>query len=393
MSILSAPADIGGSALDPIAAAIKNPFNTGVSNGGERPQDFPGGFQIIEYVNGVPNKSTRIDLIGNMMPMQPFPWSGEQRMTKDYYAGNPEPVVQVLGAKEGPLTIKGRFKDKRYRSPSYYGVSYQYSLAINEMRKRGNLIKFGMDGTAGSWWRYGFLERVDFKMNKLSWIDYEIEFFVVSENQPVNNYFAAPEKQSSSAVNQNLIDSAAAFQANYSATPKSMPRSLADIMNGLISDVAKNINLVTNFVATVLNTAQEVENSANRALGLIKNARSSLSKFRRQFDSIVHNFPTLSTATTEANKARDSFKNLGYMSETISGTGTMAAYLVKMQAQFEAIARSVPKARYRVQNGDTLQNISIKFYGISDHWSNIYDHNKLQTTVLAQGTVLEIPNL
>lgn len=394
MSIVSAPADVASVLVDPIAALIKNPFSTSVPNNGERGKDFPGGFVVTEYSHGQPVPATIIKLVGNMMPMQPFPWGGEQRLNKEYYPGNPEAAVQVLGPKEGPLVIKGRFKDKRYRDNSYFGVSYMMANAFDLMRKRGNLVKFGMDGQGGKWWRWGFIEKVDFKMNRLSWVDYEIEFFVISDLQPKNNYFAAPEKQAPDSVNQNLINQAAAFQANYSAVPSSVPQSIAGLLNNLIGDVAKNINLVTNFVSTILSTGQDIANSANRAVGLIKNVRSQISSFNRQFDSIAHTFATFSSdATSAAQQTIAAFKSIHYMQETMGGASFLSSYLAQMQAQFEALAKQVPKARYKVQAGDTLQNISVKFYQIPDHWTDIYDHNHLQSATLVAGTVLEIPNL
>lgn len=381
------------SGIDAVAATIKNPFSTTVGNFGERGPDFPGGFQIIEYVNGQPKLDTIFRFVGNAMPFQPFEWSGEQRLVKDYYPGNPEAVVHVMGAKEGPLPVKGRWKDKRFKDPSYYGVAYQYNLAINEIRKRGNLLKFGMHGMAGDWFRFGFLERGNFKMNKLGWIDYELDFFVVSERQPINNYFAAREKNSPNAINQQLINAAQNFQQNYSAVPTSMPRSISEMMNNITSGIAKNINLVTNFVDTVINTAQSIEDSANRALGLIKNIRAQLSKWTRQIDTIQQNFNNLSHAGDPATIVRDTYKNMKYLHETMAGTHTLSQFLAMMQAQFEALARSVPKARYKVQAKDTLQNISIKFYQSADNWTKIADHNHLQTTVLVPGQILEIPNL
>src|ERR1019366_5197243 len=73
--------------------------------------DFTGGFFIDEYLQGTQlNADTALVLNGTMMPMQPFPWEVEQRLVAEYYPGNPEPSVQVLGPKEGPLTITGRFK-------------------------------------------------------------------------------------------------------------------------------------------------------------------------------------------------------------------------------------------------------------------------------------------
>lgn len=391
MSILDTSAAAGHAAIDPIAATIKNPFSTTINNNGERPQDFPDGFEITEYVDGKPARY--LQLVGNFMPMVPFEWDREQRIAKDYYPGNPEATGHILGIKHGDLTIKGRFKDKKFKDPSYYGVSYQYTQALEQMATRGNLVKFGFEGPGGKWIRWGFLQKPSFKLHKLSLVDYELTFFVVSDTQPVNNYFSADEKQAPVSANNQLIAAAAAFNKSFSSVPTSMPASLADKMNQLINGVAQNINLVTNFVTGIISTAQDVGNSANRALGLIKNARASISVMKRNIDNVSHSFSSFSFATTPAAKTTATFRNIAFVHEAVAGTVPLSSYLAQMQAIFTALAQTIPLARYRVKSGDTLQNISIKFYGIVDHWSDIYDHNKLQTTVLVNGTILEIPKI
>lgn len=391
---------------DSIAGKIKNPFSQKVVNK-DRGADFPNGFEIIEYVNGKPvspidgtpldnagSYGSPLQLAGNLMPFQPFEWSGEQRLVKEYYPGNPEAAVQVLGPKEGPLNIKGRFKDKRYDPVQIpYGSSFQYTKLFEAIRKRGNLLRFGMSGLAGSWFRYGFLEDSNFKMNKLSWIDYSLTFFVVSETQPINNYFVDEPVTAPSTVNSSLITAMQNFQSTYSTIPTSMPQSIASKIQGLISTVAGAVNLVTGFVQTVLSTALEIEQTANRALGLIKNARTTLNSFRSQVDSLTHSFSTLSTQGAPAGQARDTGTNIAYIHEANAGTLSVSQLLAQMQAQFEAISVTVPKARYKVTDGDTLQNISVRFYNIADNWQAIYDHNKLNSTVLVPGTVLEIPKV
>lgn len=396
MSILDSAAESGHAALDPIAAKIKNPFNNSVSKGGVQGPDFPAGFEIVEYIDGVPQNQTAsgdITLSGVAMPMQPFPWGAEQRLTKDYYPGNPEPAVHVMGSKQHDLVIHGRFKDKHYQDENYYGAAYEFARALEEMCKRGNLVRFGMQGEDGSWLRYGFLEKVDFKMNKLSWIDYDLSFFVIGENQPRNNYFASPEKATPTALNENLLNAATDFNGTYSQIPDTMPASIADKMNGLINGVAQNINLVTGFVQTILTTAQSVVSSANRALGLIKNARTTLNGFRKQLDGLKSSFSSLTSSGNAVGQARDTYKNKSYIANARTASFSMSAYLAQMQAHFEQLAKTLPIARHKVAPGDTLQKISIKFYGSQDNWDKIYSHNRLANTVLVPGTVLEIPKV
>lgn len=391
MSILDTSAAAGNSALDPITSILKNPFTTAIANNGERPDDFPDGFEITEYING--QKSSYLQLNGNMMPFQPFEWESEQHINKDYYPGNTEAVAHIMGFRQGPLTIKGRFKDKRFKDPAFYGASYEYTRALEAIAQRGNLLRFGFEGPGGKWIRWGFLEKPKFKMNKLSWIDYELEFFVVSEQQPENSFFADPEKEAPDSINFNLIASAADFQSTYSTVPTSMPLSIAGKINQLTNGIAKNINLVTNFVQTVINTGADVAASANRALGLIKNARANISSMTRQVDNVAHTFSSLSFSGTNAQKTTDTYRNMQFIHEAAAATLPLSQYLQHMQTQFEAIAKTIPIGRYRVNKNDTLQNISIKFYGVADYWSKIYDHNKLQSTLLVEGKVLEIPRL
>ncbi len=392
MSILDSSASAIGSVLDPIAAKIKAPFTDAVKGAGERPQDFPEGWEITEYAND--KVINYLQLLGNLMPMIPFEWDSTQHMSKEYYPGNKEAVVHLMGFRQGPVTIKGRFKDKRYKSPDLYGVSYQFVKALEEIAERGNILKFGFEGPGGSWIRWGILEKPKFKMNKLSWIDYELTFVVISDTKPVNDFFSEPEKQAPDSVNTDLIDAAVAFQATYSAIPSSMPASIAGKINQFTSGIAQNINKVTGFVQTVINTGQDINAAAHRALGLIKNARQTIASQCKQVNALTHSFSTL-TNGGETNKAKTihAYKHIAYVNEAVAATLPLSQYLQHMQTQFELIAKTIPIARYRVKLGDTLQNISIKFYGVSDYWSNIYDHNKLQDTILIEGAVLEIPRL
>jgi nucleoid-associated protein YgaU len=64
-----------------------------------------------------------------------------------------------------------------------------------------------------------------------------------------------------------------------------------------------------------------------------------------------------------------------------------------MLLRFKAMQETTPLTRYRVVDGDSLQKISGRFYSNADHWKKIYDHNKLTSTVLVSGSVLEIPKV
>lgn len=390
MSLLSLPGQVAGGVLDPLAKLIKNPFGGGKLS--VNPPDYPNGFQIMEIVDGVDQSKTELKLLGNMLPMIPFKFGGAQHMSKEYYAGNSEPSVHVLGAREDDLTIHGKLKDKRYNE-DLGGVSYEVMQALEKMRIRGNLLRL----TLGGWVRYGFLEKTEFELNKVSDIGYSMTFSIVGFTKPSNNKMIANTKEIPIDVNQDLINQAAAFQANYQAALPS--KTLADLLNGYVNDVATAVALVNNFVSTVVTAAQDVEKVAFRAIGLVQNARTSIYRFQRNVWAFKADFNTLKASANAAAQPvnlthfTDILKIQQTISHSISDSNGLNDMLAQMQTRFSAIAKQTPLARYLVKDGDTLQRIAVKFYGSADSWDRIYDHNKLQTSQLTRGQLLEIPRV
>jgi nucleoid-associated protein YgaU len=173
-----------------------------------------------------------------------------------------------------------------------------------------------------------------------------------------------------------------------------MPQSIGDVLSAIVSDVAANIATVTNFVDTIISAAIDVQSAAFRAIGLIKNAKSLLSSYRRQIGFITGDFSNLSSQISNpAGQFKDTYINTSFISNMSGSISDNTIELAKMQRIFEAIAITVPISRHRVIDGDTLQRIAVKFYGSADNWNKIYTHNKLQTPVLVIGSVLEIPRL
>jgi nucleoid-associated protein YgaU len=387
MSILGAPAAIGGSVLDPIQNFIKNPFSRSAEKPGA--PDFPEGFQIFEFID---NKEPDADkptlrLTGNMLPMIPFEFGGEQRLVKDYYAGHPEPAVQVLGPKEGATVIRGKLKDKKYKDPKFDGVSYAIADALDKMRIRGNLLRI----TLGPWQRYAFLEKSTWKLNRLCEIEYELDFFVVGFEQPKNGKFATKSKLSPEATNQELIDAASDWAAEQ--RDAEYGQSVGDLLNGYIGEVAAAVALVTNFVDTVITQVEDVQKAANRAIGLIKHARSTISRFRRRIGNINLSIASLSSEGNAAARFQSAINSQANLKKAATSSITLSQLLARLQAQFSSIAKQVPAGRHRVRDGDTLQKIAMRFYKRSDDWKKIYDHNNLSSTKLTVGAILEIPRL
>lgn len=397
MGILGNVTDGVTGSIDNILSTFKNPFGNKTAQ--RFAPDFTEGFVIQEYIDGVPGE--RLVLQAENLPKQPFKFGGEQKIVKDYYAGNSEPVVQVLGSREDATTIRGTLKAKRFDNPSgkkeggLYGAPEAFQRQLDAFRIRGNLCQF----TLGEWKRWGFIGKTEFDMQTLARIDYQVTLEIVGFNKPINAKFVDRTKELPFAINKKLIDEVNSLED----APVTMPKTLAGVLNGLTSDMAKAIGLVTNFVDTTLKTAEDVEGSLNRAIGLIKNARANISIFKRRLRTIFLTGSSLGTTAgqqlsglvTDSRKAAainaNALRNGSYILGAMSSTNNLAAILANMQATFEALRKTTPLARYLVKDGDTLQRIAIKFYQNADKWKAIYDHNKLTSTQLSRGSILEIP--
>mgnify|MGYP000567788599 CR=1 FL=1 len=147
--------------------------------------DFRGGFDVIEIIDNV--EKTIADgygfqLLGSFMPQVPFTFGGSQEIKKDYYPGNSDPVVQVLGPRETDVTIKGRLYAKRFKSVDFREICMEFQRQIDSVRVRGNLLRLVL----GDWQRYGYLEEASFDLKRITDIEYTIKFSIVGFTLPKN---------------------------------------------------------------------------------------------------------------------------------------------------------------------------------------------------------------
>lgn len=357
--------------------SIRNPFQKDLKNPAYE-NDFPNGFVISEILsNG--DIGDVVPLIGNMLPKIPFSFGGGQRVKKDFYAGYGEPVVQVLGGEEEDISINGRFKDKRYKNDSLKGASHEFQLLIDAIRKRGNIVKIEL----GEFHRYGIISKVKFDMNRLSEIDYNITFLIIGEKMPSNARFLEETKEAPLAINKKLIEDALAFQLSYDTIPDSVPRSIGETLNDLTSQVASAVNVVTSFVDQIITTVNDVQKSVARAKGLIKYTQNKLKNYK-SFVGSIQPFSDQQALTGKYTASK-------FYSAQIASASDMTRTLERLKLQLSTLAPSVPLGRHFIVNGDNLQKIAIKFYGSPDNWKKIYDYNKLTSTQLQVGKILEIP--
>lgn len=364
--------------LNSASAKVKNPFSSNVQNPLDGP-DFPEGMLIEEILsNG--KAGERVRLVGNMLPKEKLKYGGTQRIKKEFYSGYSEPSMQVFGPEESDVTITGKFKDKRYNR-ELKGASLEVAQLIDAIRIRGNVVRVVL----GEWERYALIQKTDFDLFKISDIDYSITFSIIGFNAPKNAVFLQRNKIYPFAINKELIDAAIGFQDTYSNIPDSVPRSIADLIEGAISGVASAFAAVTGFIDSIITAVQDIGKAIERAKGMIKYAQNKI----RNYKNIVGAFKPF-----DGNQAlTGQYQNAKFYSSSLAAAGGLLALLARLRAQLNTYSGNLPLGRHLVVEGDTLQKISVKFYGLADNWKKIYDFNGLSSTELATGKLLDIPRL
>lgn len=352
--------------------------------------EFQEGLVITEVINGTADEKTSVKLIGLFMPKDTFDDGGKQTVVKTKYAGSSYKSVQILGDDEDDVTIRGTLEERNL-TVDLAGAAEQYKIRLDQIRKTGNILLVSL----GDYWkRYCILEETHFKMHNLKKIDYELKFSVIGVSLPKNYYFVDGKDLDVKTPNNDLLTKAAAHQALLESKPLNVPVTVSDIINSAINDVGSLLTGITSFVDGILGDAEKIVDSATKAVGLIKNARALTVKSMRRLGSIVNDSKNLAPSfLSEREKILETIKNSDYIHKVMTSNKEVNRSLVALQAKLSKYINSIPFKRHLVIDGDSLQKISIKYYGTADHWIAIMEHNKLASTTLVVGSVLEIPRI
>lgn len=368
-------------------------------SGGIKQADWIG-FEILEQIEEA-RSPIRLLLAGNMMPFVPFEFSTEQKISEKFYPGNPEPSVQVLGSREAPLTVKGRLHDKRQNDGNQ--IAYSTKNVLEAICRRGNMVRISL---GDDFVRYGFLVEASFAMRNRTSMEYTLKFFLVSDTEPTQNPIIDGKKTLPRDLTAELQKINENMASNMLLYPDGYPTDIFDRINETISDVSEQVAQVTKFIDSIISAGEKTSAALNRAVSLIASAKSFVHKSAQrvaiiQLDAGVRS-RTLTEGTTYplTERAYPGMKkqNLtsGYRAakstlNTQREMASMQLLLMKVSDQLQAYLDSVSVTRHLVKAGETLQQISVKYYRDVDGWSRIYNHNKLSSTTLTEGTILEIP--
>lgn len=353
--------------------------------------DFTDGMTFVEYVNGLPDSENAVVLFGTFMPKDKFPTGKMQKMSKEYYVGSKYPTVHVLGSQEKDIDISGSFKEYHLKDTSLEGAAVAYKQKFDELVERGNVIKISL----GSYFsKYCILEEADFELIHLKSINYKIKISVIGDKLPANYYLTDSNNVDSTQANNDLIKKVLEHQKLLETKPTTIPVTVTDTINNVINEVSEKIKFVTDFVDGVLTDSEAILDASYKAVALIQNAKSFIAKSNRRIGLITNQATNLvSTNVSPADKKLFEINNLAYLVQIRASNRALTKQLNTIQKNYASYLNTVPLRRYQITQSDSLQRISIKFYGTAEYWNKIMSHNKLASTNLVTGSIIEIPKI
>ncbi len=316
----------------------------------------------------------------------------ELRTSRQDLPGSEEPVEQVLGWNYKPFTVKGAWDDRH----AGQGFAEQTRKDFEALVKRGNPVRYQFEQLSIT----GLIKDFDFLYVRK---DYQTYTFTISPhfryegetvrvdvnksrkifNDPKNAVKKAREGLEAIRAAQEL----ASNRANSRVQQLLKTGVFADI-NSSIEDVEVLISKSEKLVDDeILGPAENATKALNRGAQTMLSAKTAIASLLNKQKSLQASASMSISSLVENLK----FEN---WHRTLAGSARQFVVTSEQSRRdFAYRAQPKPKRLHRVRQGESLYQISTRYYGTPHHWREILASNKLSSIVLQGGELLEIPEI
>ena len=350
----------------------------------------------------------QVILTDRALPYRPVTFTGKQRAEFTWYPGSPVATAQMLGPEEQAFTLKGFWKERFIAVPlspaviaasDVFGTVGVQSLVgvFDTMRRRGQLCQFTWDSIE----RVGYITSFTQTWHNRYDCEWELEFTPISQGEqqvpqvinPMPDVGSAAAAWQDGAYNLNR-----AFGISVGASeppPYSLADTIAATLNVLDDTVLEYSNAVTGAVQNVTQQVLAGPDALNRIIalgeGMKRSTAQTLTSVVEQADGSL--FPllnvdqpddiNLSTATTAA----------VYKYTVRAAVLALRNAAIEQQEEYgEALDPQLLQTFIAPKDID-LRDVSTQFYGEPNQWRVLMLFNRLDTSRVAAGTLLFIPQL
>lgn len=368
-------------------------------------------------------------LTDRALPYMPLSISGKQRAEFNWYPGNPQATVQMLGPEEGTITLKGFWKDKFIQgtgaaqwvgsevselraalgTANTQGASVasvvELVKIVDNMRRMGRRIKLAWDRLI----RYGHIVGFTQTWQTTHYCEWELEFAVVALEEP--------RIESSNPSQPNLGD--VAVQASQwvgdLATAKESYKPSAIVVapelqvwlndfdkqcftasayiSGAASYSAQLVQLGPNTARSVMASVLGVGTTAARSVGTVLDVALT-----EVFAIGSFTAAGVSLVTGETNEFREDSLPFGvqlgatsYQRQIRNATQSIAYSTAVSRWAMQQQLQDELKASFVAKQDTDLRDVSTQFYGTPDNWRDLLIYNGLTSSKLTAGQLIWVP--
>lgn len=302
-----------------------------------------------------------------------------------------EPIEQVLGVEWEPFEIGGQWKDKWAGQGFAMTTFEQFSRFVG----RTPLVRFQL----GRHSLVGIITRLRTQYLTDAEVAWSITFSP-HNNETVGNFRrTAPNETVIKPTAQRVaeIEDTVSVLELQMQIANSIPSTTSDVDDAFdemleLSESVRKVSEAADAVSTESTDSSTLIGSADRAVTKLMGLAASFRQVRGVADT---NLLAIQERTSDVIVAYDDVLATLKCEEWLRSN---QLGLVRLQGsvragEADALSRAAkrPQAVHRASNGESLERISIRYYGTPDNWRAIYDANNLGSLQLTAGQELLIP--
>lgn len=341
-----------------------------------------------------------IVLSGRGLPFRPFELGKEQRVELTWLPGIGEATATVMGPKQPPLQMQGKWADKYLTDANFDPMRTDYPIMLNgvlvatvdeacklfdSLTESGQMVEL-------TWFtqrRTGIISKFTPRWHTVHDVEWSLNIEVIGTGDPLGvPVFAAVT--SIGDVGKQLKNGLAGITSLSLNLPLDLGvgRAIADFTNG-----------IQDLILDVENTLQSFTNGILRPVfairGLISTIRSIEDECNLMRDFMIGRVTQAFSAIDPADQtATDAIEAEAFRREFLAETAALRAQAIAYRNSLaKDIGQTDLAALYYARQGDTLQSISTTYYGSPFEWRRILLYNDLDSTELKPGMMILVPKI
>lgn len=341
------------------------------------------------------------------LPYPNLSFTGTMQTQFTWYPGNPQAVVQVLGAREESTSIHGMWKNRfinvRDTKTGKFTTSQPPAkfndlpvidplalvLIVDQIRRRGNVLRMSWDQIV----RYGFLVKFTHSWVRRTDVEWEMEFAWMSQEIPNKIREIVPPQDTTTTL------------TGFAAAVKTITNAINTVQNGI--QIANNVlQTIRSSIATIngliIKANDAIASGVEGVTSTVESLKSALSivglietEARQNIQAIQSIYVANRQITIPFNIWSEANGNLSYSFYSTNVIQPMRQVVVTSARQRNQLAKNIaPEIIGSVvaRDNQDLRDIATVFYGASDAWRNLAVYNGFDSSKLTAGTVVLIPS-